>query len=205
MKRFIKNIFSKFFEPKTEIIGKDNILQYGNKPYFRKVRIKIYGNNNSIKIHDNTYLHNVKLQIGFENSPVDNCCITIGNKTSINGSSLLLGEDNSEIKIGKECMFSFDVEMSCSDTHAILDEQGNLINRGESIIVGDHVWVCKNATIMKNTKIPNGCIVAQGSIVTKKFEKENSVIAGNPAKLVKENIRWDRVRPNKLLREKNNE
>jgi len=150
-------------------------------------------------------LHNVKLQIGFENSPVDNCCITIGNKTSINGSSLLLGEDNSEIKIGKECMFSFDVEMSCSDTHAILDEQGNLINRGESIIVGDHVWVCKNATIMKNTKIPNGCIVAQGSIVTKKFEKENSVIAGNPAKLVKENIRWDRVRPNKLLREKNNE
>lgn len=73
--------------------------------------------------------------------------------------------------------------------------------KGENIIVGNNVLVCKNVTFMKNTKVPNGCIVAQGSIVTKKFDKENSVIAGNPAKIVKENIYWDRTRPNKHLKE----
>ena len=87
----------------------------------------------------------------------------------------------------------------------IFDEQGNLINKGESIIVGNNVWVCKNVIFMKNTKVPNGCIVAQGSIVTRKFDKENCVAAGNPAKLVKENISWNKIRPNVLSKEVLNE
>ena len=96
--------------------------------------------------------------------------------------------------------FSF----SFSLIHSIFDENGNLINVGQSITIGNHVWICKDVKIMKNTNIPDGCIVAQGSIVTKKFEKENCILAGNPARVVKENIHWDSIRPNDYLKLKGN-
>lgn len=40
--------------------------------------------------------------------------------------------------------------------------------------------------------IPDGCIVGMGAVVAKQFSTANSVIAGNPAKIVKENINWIR-------------
>jgi len=42
--------------------------------------------------------------------------------------------------------------------------------------------------INKNTKISDDSIVGWGSIVTKKFEDKNIIIAGTPAKIVKRNI-----------------
>ena len=93
-------------------------------------------------------------------------------------------------------MFSFNIEITCTDTHSVLDMEDNIINKGENIIIGNHVWVGKEAKILKNTKIADNCIVAQNSIVTKKFDTNNAVIAGNPAKIVKENITWSNIRPN---------
>ena len=49
-----------------------------------------------------------------------------------------------------------------------------------------------NAVICKNTKIPNGCIIGVGSVVTKSIKEENSVLAGNPAKIVRKDIEWER-------------
>jgi len=43
---------------------------------------------------------------------------------------------------------------------------------------------------MKNVTIPNECIVGAGSVVTKRFDKEYCVIAGNPARVVRENVQW---------------
>ena len=113
---------------------------------------------------------------------------------------LQIGEDNNVVDIGDDCRCSYNIELNCTDHHSIFDDEGNLLNIGKNITVGNHVWICKDVRIMKNTNIPDGCIVAQGSIVTKKFEKGNCVIAGNPAKVAKENIYWDRIRPNNFLK-----
>ena len=43
------------------------------------------------------------------------------------------------------------------------------------------------------TLIGNSNIVGLGSIVTKKFNVENSLIVGNPAKVVKENYNWQEL------------
>lgn len=197
MSRFIKNLLSKIFGANVSNNGKNNEIKQGKNIYFRKVKIKIYGNNNTIDIKDNTYLHNVTMQIGFKDSPINNCHITIGERTKFNSCNMFLGESNSFIEIGQDSMFSFNVEITCSDTHSILDKDNNLINRGESVIIGNKVWVCKNVSIMKNTQIPNNCIVAQGCIVTKKFTQDNCIIAGIPSKIIKENIHWDNARPEK--------
>jgi len=44
--------------------------------------------------------------------------------------------------------------------------------------------------IPKGTKIRNNCVVGANSLLNKKYDYENVVIAGNPAKVVKENIVW---------------
>lgn len=56
---------------------------------------------------------------------------------------------------------------------------------GEEIKIGDDVWLGKGVIILKGAKIGNKCVVASGAVVTKGEYPENSVIAGNPAKIVK--------------------
>ena len=175
--------------------GENNTIKIPPSVYTRKVKIKIFGNNNTVEISDNSYLHNVHIRIGFPDCPIDNCLVKIGADTSFNSTEIQLGESESSVIIGDNCMFSFNIEITCTDTHSVLDLEGNLLNRGENITIGNHVWVGKEAKILKNTSISDNCIVAQNSIVTKKFDTKNAVIAGNPAKIVKENINWVKTRP----------
>jgi acetyltransferase-like isoleucine patch superfamily enzyme len=53
------------------------------------------------------------------------------------------------------------------------------------VVIGDAVWICGNSTILKGVTIGDGAIVARGSVVTKDVEPY-TVVAGNPAKKVKE-------------------
>jgi acetyltransferase-like isoleucine patch superfamily enzyme len=53
------------------------------------------------------------------------------------------------------------------------------------IIIGDDVWIGANAIILKDVKIGDGSIVAAGAVVTKGSYPPKSILAGNPAKVVK--------------------
>ncbi|OGT51115.1 MAG: hypothetical protein A3E84_04705 [Gammaproteobacteria bacterium RIFCSPHIGHO2_12_FULL_42_13] len=46
-------------------------------------------------------------------------------------------------------------------------------------------------TILKGVTIGNGSIVAANSVVTKSIP-ENCIAAGNPAKVIRTNIHWER-------------
>ena len=46
--------------------------------------------------------------------------------------------------------------------------------------------------IGKNVSIADNSIVGWGSIVTRRFDEPNVVIAGIPARIVKRGIDWDR-------------
>ena len=52
-----------------------------------------------------------------------------------------------------------------------------------TIEIGDNVAIGGNAIIMPNVKIGSGSIVAGGSVVTKNVES-NTVVGGNPAKVI---------------------
>lgn len=194
-KQFINKYILK---PKIKTIGSENNVDISKSAYLRKVRINIYGNNNTVIISDGVYLHNTKIDIGFSDCPINGCKVFIGQKTTSNGLYICLGESNSELLIGDGCMISFDVELSTTDTHSITDLEGNLLNRGHFIHIGSRVWICKNTTFLKDTEVKDDCVIAQNSIVTKCFETSNCVIAGNPAKVVKEGIKWSKTRPEKV-------
>ena len=44
---------------------------------------------------------------------------------------------------------------------------------------------------MKGVSLADGIIVGTRSLVTKSIDKENTLIVGTPAKVIKENIEWD--------------
>ena len=196
VKKFINKIF---YRPKICVQGENNVIKFSKTAQFRRFKVEIYGSNNTVIVDDNSYVHNSKLIIGFPEVPAMNCKVHIGKKCGINSMLMQLAESNSSITMGDDCMVADDVEINCTDHHAIFNNEDKLINKGSSLVIGSHVWLCRRVTIMKNSIIPDGCIVGACSLVAKKFDKKNCVIAGNPAKIVKENIHWDRKRPECFL------
>ena len=100
-------------------------------------------------------------------------------------------------------MLSYDIEIRNTDSHKIYDKNANKrINEGNSVRIGNHVWLGRRAIILKGVNIEDNSIVAAGSIVTKDV-KANTIVSGNPAKRIKENIYWTREEVMKYLEEKN--
>ena len=71
---------------------------------------------------------------------------------------------------------------------------GEIINKGKFCEIGKHVWIGHDASICKNVRIADNSIIGAHAVVTKSFSEKNSVIAGNPAKIVKQGVEWHRER-----------
>ena len=128
------------------------------------------------------------------------CRVTIGDRVVINGVTLYLQEDGSRVTIGDDSQLSWGVDIWCTDAHTITDLSGNPVNYAESIEIGRHVWVGKDVKIGKNVRIADNSIVGWGSIVTKRFDEPNVILAGSPAKVVKRGVNWDRKCINKYVK-----
>lgn len=126
--------------------------------------------------------------------------MSVGPGSTSNGVFIRILDDNSRVEIGKDCMFSDEINIWASDTHTILDKAGCVANMGRFISIGNHVWVGKRATILKNTFIAPNSIVGWGAVVAGTFDTSGSVIAGNPAKVVKTVAGWSRMRPCQYIR-----
>lgn len=63
------------------------------------------------------------------------------------------------------------------------DTKGSIIT--ESILIKNNVWISFGAIILKGVRIGEGAIVAAGAVVTKDVP-DYVVVAGNPAKIVKQ-------------------
>jgi acetyltransferase-like isoleucine patch superfamily enzyme len=63
-----------------------------------------------------------------------------------------------------------------------IKDQGGVF---EKITIGENCWLGNGAMIMAN--IGDGCIVGAGSVVTNDMPA-NSIVAGNPAKVIKNRL-----------------
>lgn len=99
-----------------------------------------------------------------------------------------------EINIGKDCMFSYGINLRASDGHTIynLSDKKPINRPKKGIIIGDHVWVGMQVTMLKDVSIPSNTVIGARSVVNKSFEEENTIIVGSPAKVVRKNVNWDR-------------
>lgn len=177
------------------------------------LKIKFRNSNSTVIVHEPIIkFKNCNIELG------ENCLFEVGAKTKdkmsriskvdfvlTKNSKVIIGDDfyfgsgnvvlsdNSNLTIGNDCMLSYNLTFRIGDGHTILNsETKEKIGRATDVTIGDRVWIGINSTILKNAQIANDTIVGACSVVTKKFDKQNVAIAGNPAKIVKENIAWEK-------------
>lgn len=125
----------------------------------------------------------------------NNTNLTIGKNLSTESNvSFLLYDTNNKLVIGEDCMFSNSITIRCGELpHLIFSlEDSKYIGFSKGVFIGNHVWIGEQSYINKRVTIPNGNIVAACSVVAKRFTEENCVLGGNPAKVIKHEIRWER-------------
>ncbi len=124
-------------------------------------------------------------------------CFGAGSSISIGEGSTAIRADvaageGTGVRIGRDCMFAYDVDIRSSDSHALLDAvTGERINAAADVVVGDHVWLAVGAQVLKGVTIGEGSVVAARTVVTHDVA-EGVVVAGNPARVVREGVAWQR-------------
>lgn len=112
--------------------------------------------------------------------------VEIGHKSYINHDSEIRCRER--VTIGDNVSIAYGVLIQDSDYHSTYDEGGNPKPVTKPVTIEDNVWIGANAIILKGVTIGEGCIVAAGSVVTKSAPA-HSLVGGNPARVIKQNIK----------------
>lgn len=139
--------------------------------------VRVMKNNGTIKLGDRVLLHRYvklsayggKIEIG-DNS-------YIGDRTEIHSGK--------EVKIGNGVNIAWDCNILDRDYHAF-ESDSEVI---KSVEICDHVWIGARSIILKGVTVGEGAVVAAGSVVTRDVPP-GCLVAGNPAKVIKENVKW---------------
>ena len=59
-------------------------------------------------------------------------------------------------------------------------------DKSKSVVIGSHCWIGMNAVILPGVRLGDFTTVGAGSVVTKSFPDGYCVIAGNPARVIRE-------------------
>ena len=99
----------------------------------------------------------------------------------------------SEVSIGRGSLFADDTLLQSHDGHGIVDlDKMQIINQGRGRIdIGERVWIGRRATILKDVTVGDGAIIA-ASAVANRDVAPFSLVAGVPAKVVKQGVSWSR-------------
>ena len=93
------------------------------------------------------------------------------------------------LQIGYNVAIGWDCEIIDEDFHSI--SYNGKQERDKKIVIGNHVWIGSGVKILKGVKIGDNNVIAGSSVVTKSFDEQNVLIAGNPAKIIKREISWE--------------
>lgn len=176
----------------------------GNLPANKKPCVTFKGTGNTLIIEEGVefsfldvvfFGSNATLTIG-ANSIINasfflqsNTSISIGSNCKFNKPCIFNALNKQHIVIGNDCLFA-NAKFFTYEGASILDANHKVINPPASISIGDRVWFAENSMIMQGTNIGNDCVVAACSLILGLTVGSNKVIAGNPAKVIKDDISW---------------
>ncbi|HET6226842.1 MAG TPA: acyltransferase [Bacteroidia bacterium] len=129
--------------------------------------------------------HSVSIGPGVNIIVKDRAQLSIGSNTYFTSDSHI--EIVNNVEIGSNCAISWGVTIIDDNHHQVLPATGE---QKKQVKIKDHVWIGCNVTILAGSEVGKNCIVAAGSIVKGLFP-DNVMIAGNPAKIVKQDINWE--------------
>ncbi|APG64695.1 hypothetical protein LPB136_04670 [Tenacibaculum todarodis] len=144
----------------------NNVLIRGNN----NISCNILKIDNGVSIHSgNKIIGSANFTIGKKSRIINDHFIDLYNNVTIGENTWLAGK-NSQIW-----------------THGSIHTK---LDKDLTVFIGNNVYVASNVSIAPGVKIGNVNLIGLGSVVTKNYLETNSIIAGNPAKVVKNNIDW---------------
>ena len=178
-------VFENSFVSRSSFVCRGDSNTVICKGQLYKTKVVVSGKGNRVFINDDAKVYNTTLTLRAENSE-----IIIGKNTNTGSLyAVCMGKKN-YIHIGESCMISDNVEIWSTDGHSISDKStGELLNPSKPVVIGNYVWLGKNSVILKGVEVKDGTIVGMNSVVTKDTEPF-SVVAGNPAKTIRNNVNW---------------
>lgn len=137
--------------------------------------------------------HSPQLSVGKNFKNLSGCKVSRGRIIKI-GNDFYMGHNcflSADVNISNDVMFASGVALigadhDFSDPDVLLRLSGRANSKG--IQIESNVWVGHNAIILDGVRIGQGSIIGAGSIVTKNVEPY-SIVAGNPAKIIKYRIK----------------
>ncbi len=181
---YIKKVYKKHKFKAGSVFGNGTVFDYSSNC------INCSGNRNGIEIGKNCLIRGILKVVGDGR-------IHIGNNTYIGGASVIGAVE--DIDIGNNVIISTDVHIYDNNNHPTspskrkeMSESGDYFGAKwqwtesdhASITIMDNVWIGERVTILKGVTIGKGVVIGCNSVVTHDVP-EYSVVAGNPAKVVK--------------------
>ena len=214
----ICNIEKKHKNCPLQIVGNNNTVIFHTEKQLKSLphmfSIIIYGNNNLVEVFYpnatgpvdiNISGNNAKLTIqeqkkyplcdvhflinrGGEIHIGKNCQLCNGNFLAIVKGDY---KEKHKLIIGDGCYIAKNATFRTFDGHTFIDRSTNLpLNPPADITVGNNCWIMQNCMILHGAVIPDNSAVAANSLVNKKFTESNILLAGCPAKIIKNDILW---------------
>jgi acetyltransferase-like isoleucine patch superfamily enzyme len=180
MKKHLKVLYYLYTLAKLKLNGvKFHKKVLGNSFYINNQGSIILGNRVSLQSYPNGSIFRTSLSTYFPKAVIE-----IGNNCNINGTTI---HCNQHVTIGNNCMFGPGTVISDNDSHKIsidpVERRGRAVS--SPIIISNNVWVGINCIILKGVSIGENSIIAAGSVVVKDVPA-NTLVGGNPAKVLKE-------------------
>lgn len=100
-----------------------------------------------------------------------------------NGGTVVAGADQ---------LWAANVYVATDDMHRLADRTtGERLNPfGAHVRLGRHVWLCRDAVVTGHADVADGAVVAMRSVVRGQKVPAHAVVAGVPARVVREDVAW---------------
>ena len=164
-----------------------NNLNINGNIFIRIIRPNTISLGNNVKIISNFSSNTV----GLTNPTVLECLkkgqIIIGNNTGL--SSVIISASEL-VKIGNNVKIGGNVRIFDHDFHSLdfLNRRNGMLDvknvKSDKIIIEDDVFIGTNSIILKGVHIGANSIIGAGSVVALKKIPSNSIVCGNPAKII---------------------
>jgi acetyltransferase-like isoleucine patch superfamily enzyme len=110
--------------------------------------------------------------------------IELGDDVFINARSEIRCEER--ISIGRGSILGFDVAVMDTDFHQLGGSE-----RVAPVEIGEHAWLGARAMILKGVTIGDGAVVAAAAVVTHDVPPA-CLVAGSPARVIRDRVEWNR-------------
>lgn len=151
--------------------------------------LSLGGDDATVFVGARSLLHDCEIHCGAGSSVVlvrRVTCTARGSLDARNGGAILAGADQ---------LWASDVLLATDDMHRLEDAAtGQRLNGfGGRIVLGEHVWLGRDAVLTGNVALGDNCVVGMRSLVRNKSFDKGTAVAGMPARAIRDGVTWTRA------------